>query len=108
MTEKGTPRHCKASIYYNHLIEQLGLVSKYAKIKSGDKIRFFDAEKNKYGIDCVAFNGEYPAEFNIKVDYKKMFQKIVFAAVERLYDALGWRVVDLEEEPVNDLLTMLS
>jgi hypothetical protein len=28
--------------------------------------------------------------------------------VERLYDALGWRVIDLNEEPINDLLSLLS
>lgn len=107
-TGKGTPRHCKAVIYYNHLLDELQLTHKYAKIKSGDKIKFFNTEKNKYGIDCIAFNGIYPPEFNINADYKKMFQIIVYAAIERLYDALGWTAVDLDEEPVNNLLDLLS
>lgn len=105
---KGTPIHCKAAIYYNKLIKDLGIDNKYETIHSGDKIKFFYTDKNKYGISVIGFLQQYPTEFGLTADYEKMFEKTVFASVERLYDALGWRVVDLQEEPVNDLLALLS
>lgn len=105
---KGTPIHCKAAIYYNKLITDLGVDNKYEKIKSGDKIKYFYTSKNKYGIQCIGFLQEYPSEFGIDIDYEMMFNKSVYKAVERLYDALGWRVIDLNEEPINDLLSLLS
>lgn len=105
---KGTPIHCKAAIYYNKLITDLGVDSKYEKIKSGDKVKYFYTDKNKYGIRCIGFLQDYPSEFEIGMDYEIMFNKSVFKAVERLYNALGWRVIDLNEEPINDLLGLLS
>jgi len=105
---KGTPIHCKAAIYYNKLITDLGVDNKYEKIKSGDKIKYFYTAKNKYGISCIGFLQDYPPEFGIDIDYEMMFNKSVYKAVERLYDALGWRVIDLNEEPINDLLSLLS
>jgi len=105
---KGTPIHCKAAIYYNKLIKDLGIDNKYETIHSGDKIKFFYTDKNKYGISVIGFLQQYPIEFEITANYEKMFEKTVFSSVERLYDALGWRVVDLQEEPVNDLLALLS
>jgi len=105
---KGTPIHCKASIYHNKLIDDLGLESKYEKIKSGDKIKFLMVDKNKYNIEVIGFKNELPIEFDLKADYEIMFNKTVFSAVERLYNALNWKVVDLNEEQANDLFSLLS
>lgn len=105
---KGTPIHCKASIYYNKLLMDLKIDGKYEKIKSGDKIKFFMVDKNKYNIDVIAFKDTLPEEFDLKANYEIMFNKTVFSAVERLYSALNWKVVDLNAEPVNDLFSLLS
>ena len=105
---KGTPIHCKAAIYYNKLIKDLLIDNKFEAITSGDKIKFFYVDKNKYGIDVIGFIQNYPTEFDLKANYELMFEKTVFASIKRLYDALNWRVVNLKEEPVNDLLLLLS
>ena len=108
-TGLSTPVHCKAAIYYNKLIKDLGIDNKYEPIYSGNKLKYFYVDKkNKYGISVIGFIGQYPKEFELTMDYEKMFNKTVYASVERLYRALGWKLIDLNEEPINDLLSLLS
>ena len=87
---KGTPCHVKAALAYNFLLKELNVTNKYESINSGQKIKYFYAAKNKYGLDAIAFIDQYPSEFqDIKIDYDKMFEKIVTPPIESVYEAIG-------------------
>ena len=107
--EKGTPCHVKASIAHNLLLREHKVVSKYESIRSGQKIKYFYAQKNPYNLDAVAFINEYPKEFNnIKMDYDKMFEKIVVPPIENVYDAIGWRLPQMGKEIQTDLFDLFA
>jgi len=107
--EKGTPCHVKASIAHNLLLREHNVVSKYESIRSGQKIKYFYAQKNPYNLDAVAFINEYPKEFsNIKMDYDKMFEKIVVPPIENVYDAIGWRLPQMGKEVQTDLFDLFG
>jgi len=108
--EKGTPCHVKAAIAYNLLLKQHNLESKYEKINSGQKIKYFYATKNKYNLDAVAFVADFPEEFKdiIKIDYNKMFDKIVAAPVESVYEAINWRMPNFSKEVQTDLFDLFG
>ena len=90
---KGVPNHVKAAYYHNLLIDKLKLDRKYEKIASGEKIKYFYVQQpNKYGIDCVGFKYKFPTEMAALFvpDREKLFEKIVYAAIERFYLAVNW------------------
>ena len=90
---KGMPNHVKAAYYYNTLVDKLGLDRKCEKITSGDKIKYFYVQQpNKYGIDCIGFKYKFPAELAtlFAPDREKLFEKIVYSAIERFYLAVNW------------------
>ena len=93
-TVKGMPRHVKGAYYYNYLIKQMNLTSKYEQIKDGDKIRVLavDPKQNKYKIAAICFKGKYPEEFKnlFVIDYEYMFEKHIYSFVERYYEDCGW------------------
>jgi DNA polymerase elongation subunit (family B) len=107
---KGTPCHVKAAIAYNLLLEHYKLTAKYEKISSGQKVKYFYASKNKHNLDAVAFVAEYPKEFDdlIKIDYDKMFEKIVVAPIESVYEAINWRVPNFSREIQTDLFDLFQ
>lgn len=106
---KGTPCHVKAALAYNFLLEKLNLTKKYETIKSGQKVKFFYAAKNPYGLDAIAFCGDYPKEFrDIAIDYDKMFNKIVAPPIESVYDAIGWHLPVIGKEVQTDLFELFS
>jgi DNA polymerase elongation subunit (family B) len=107
-TPLGTPGHVKAAHYYNVLLDKLNLQNKYEKISSGDKIKLFYCEKNKYNIDCIGYLNVYPTEFDLKPNINVMFNKSVTAAVERIYDVINWRVKNPTSNTVCDLLDLLG
>lgn len=92
-TVKGMPIHVKSAYYYNKMLKLLNTGNKYEELTSGDKVRYVYVEQpNKYGVDTVGFKYEWPSEFNdiFKPDYEKMFEKILFQAIERFYDNVNW------------------
>jgi DNA polymerase elongation subunit (family B) len=94
-TVKGMPSHVKAAYYHDLLLDKLELSSKYEKFKSGDKVKsVYLKTPNKYGIDIIGFKSKYPPEFEaiFEVDFEKMFGKILYAAIERFYDAVNWKL----------------
>ena len=108
---KGMPNHVKAAYYYNLLLQKLNIDKKYEKINSGDKIRFFYVRKpNRYGLTSIAFKHYYPKEFTniFEPDYELMFNKIVFSAIERLYDAVQWKAIEPGQQVQCDLFELLS
>lgn len=106
---KSTPCHVKASIAHNLLLEELKLTSKYEKIQSGQKVKYFYTTKNPYKLDAIAFASEYPKEFSVlKIDYEKMFLKIVAPPIERLFKALEWHLPQIGKEVQTDLFDLFS
>lgn len=106
---KGTPCHVKAALAYNFLLKELGIANKYESINSGQKIKYFYAAKNKYGLDAIGFIDQYPTEFNdIKIDYDKMFEKIVTPPIESVYEAIGWNLPVIGKEVQTDLFDLLG
>lgn len=94
-TSKGMQQHMKAAHFFNILLDELDIKSKYPLLKQGDKIRYLILKTpNKYGIDCVGYVGKYPKEFEtvFEIDYGVMFNDLVFKSVEALYDAVNWKL----------------
>jgi DNA polymerase elongation subunit (family B) len=94
-TVKGMPSHLKAAYFHDLIVEQNEWSSKYDKFKTGDKVRMVYVKKpNKYNLDMIGFKGDWLEEFNniFVVDYEKMFSKIFHAAIERFYEAVGWKL----------------
>lgn len=94
-TVKGMPSHLKAAYYHDLIVEQNDWSSKYDKFKSGDKVKMVYVKKpNKYNLDMIGFKGEWPEEFDaiFQVDFEKMFSKVFYAAIERFYEAVGWKL----------------
>lgn len=106
---KGTPCHVKASIAYNLLLEKLKLTGKYEKIQSGQKVKYFYTTANPYNLDVIAFSSDYPKEFDkLGINYDKMFAKIVAPPIERLYEALDWRLPVIGKEVQTDLFDLFG
>jgi DNA polymerase elongation subunit (family B) len=108
---KGMPNHVKAAYFYNLLVRKYKIDKKYEMITSGDKIRFFYVQKpNPYGLTSIAFKYYNPKEFSkiFQPDYELMFNKIIFSAIERLYDAVGWRAIEPGKQVQCDLFELLS
>jgi len=94
-TVKGMPIHVKSAYFYNKMLNLLNTGNKYEDLTSGDKVRFVYVEQpNKYGIDTIGFKYEWPSEFNeiFKPDYEKMYEKILFEAIERFYSNVNWTI----------------
>ena len=90
---KGTPIHVKSAYFYNMMLDKLNTGNKYEQISSGDKVRYMYVQQpNKFGVSTIGFKYDYPEELAdiFKPDYEKMFAKILFEAVKRFYDNVGW------------------
>lgn len=110
-TARGMPVHAKAGYFHNNIIKDLGLENKYELLKNGDKIRWMYVQPaNKYGISEIGFNGEFPEEMKdiFKVDYEKMFSKIVFSVVERFYKRVNWIARKPNEQIKTDLFDIFA
>ena len=107
--EKGTPCHVKASIAYNLLLQKFNIGTKYERIRSSQKVKYFYAMKNSYNLDAIAFINDFPTEFkDLKMDYDKMFKKIVVPPIENVYDAIGWRLPQMGKEVQTDLFDLFG
>lgn len=108
---KGMPIHCKAAYFYNLMIDREKLDKIYEKISSGDKVRFFYVQKpNTFGIDAIAFKYSWPKELNkyFKIDYDKVFEKMVFSPIEHIYESVGWKAHIPNKAVQTDLFSLLS
>jgi len=103
---KSTPVAVAGAIYYNNLLKEYGLMDKYELFKSEDRVKWvYVLPNNQFNIKNLAFSNKIPEEFiNITPDYNKMFKKILEPAVERLFEAARWKMVDLQAEYTVDLL----
>jgi DNA polymerase elongation subunit (family B) len=92
---KGTPIHVKGALFYNHLLKELGLVGKYQKIKSGDKIKFcYLFEPNPIHNNTISMLDVLPPEFNLDmyINYELQFIKTFLDPIKTITDAIGWSV----------------
>lgn len=108
---KGMPNHVKAAYFYNTLLVKMNIEKKYESISSGDKIRYFYVRKpNGYGLTAIGFKYYFPKEFVsvFEPDYELMFNKIVFSAIERLYEAVKWKAIEPGQQVQCDLFELLS
>lgn len=88
----GTTRGAKYSIYHNELLKELHLENKYRKIENGSKIKMVFIKDNKYNIEGIAYQEEFPPEFDLTPDYERMFFKGVIKSLEPIYNAVNWKV----------------
>lgn len=92
--KKSVPIHVRASLLYNRLLKQHGLLKKYETIKEGDKIRFVHLkEPNAAGSDIIAFKDTIPTEFGLDnhIDYTLQFEKAFLSPVKNITDCIGWK-----------------
>ena len=109
-TVKGCPIHVKASIYFNNLLKEYDIENIYEKITNGSKVKMFYVDKNKYNLSVISFLDNYPDVLlkDIKPDYEKMFKKIVYPPIERLYKCIGWNPPSLTCNYTTDLKKLFS
>jgi DNA polymerase elongation subunit (family B) len=90
-----TPGQVVAANAYNVLLEKLNIEDKYEKFKEGEKAKLLYVKTpNRYGIKRIAFKNKYPEEFDeiFEIDYRLMFHKVVFEAIDRFYRAVNWKL----------------
>ena len=106
----GTTGTAKAVVYYNQLIEKLGISKKYETIEVGNKVRLLYLKPtNEYGIDVIAYKpGAWPKEFNeiFEIDYHKMFNKIILDPLKRLREACKFDNSDPSKQVVYDVFEL--
>ena len=106
---KGTPAHYKAAIFYNELLKEHNIQTKYDNISSGMKMKWFYCAPNKYSISCIGFVDKFPPEITeIVPDYEEMFNKIVAPAINRLYESASWSCMNLKNEFACDIFDLLK
>lgn len=106
--KKGTPSHVKGAIAYNILIKECKIDDKHEVIQSAQKVKKLYCAKNKYGLDAICYISTLPEEFGIKIDWDKMFAKLVTQPTERLYEAIGWNLVEIGKEVQTDLFELFG
>ena len=84
------PIHVKASGFYNHtLLNNKKWMSKYSRLKTGEKCKWYYS--NKPGVDVFAFApNSYPIEFAPSVDYDLQFEKTILAPLNKLITIIGY------------------
>ena len=98
----GTPQHVKASLLYNHLIEQRGLQSVYSPILEGEKIKYVYLKPvNPTHQNSIAFPDGLPEELGLHkyIDREVMYEKGFLEPLKRIADAAGWtlkKTINLE------------
>lgn len=89
---KGTPKHVRAALIHNHLIEKLKLKN-VKPVMSGDKILFANLKTgNPYGYDVIGFQSYLPKEFGLDkwIDYQSTFEKTFLEPLDLYVGAIGW------------------
>jgi intein/homing endonuclease len=85
-----TPIHVKASAYYNHmLLTNKKFLSKYSRLKTGEKCKWYYADH--IGLEVFAFApNSYPIEFAPKMNYDKQFETTILNPINKLIAILGY------------------
>jgi hypothetical protein len=89
---KGTTQQAKYAIWHNELLSRLNLLAKYRRIENGSKMKMILLQDNKYGIPGIAYQDIFPSEFNLKMDWEKMFFRVIIKNLQPIYDAMKWHM----------------
>jgi DNA polymerase elongation subunit (family B) len=79
---------------HNKIVKDQGMKD-LSSICAGDKIRWVYLKQNKFGSDVIAFNDkDFLKRIKIadKVDLKLMFEKTYLSPLEKLIEAVGWKM----------------
>lgn len=106
--DKGTPSHVKGAIAYNLLLDSFNIENKFEKIQTGQKIKKIYCAKNKYGLDAISYPSILPPDFNLQIDWERMFHKLVTKPITTLYQTIGWSLPVLNKEIQTDLFELFS
>lgn len=90
---KGTPKHVKAAITHNNMIEKLGL-KKIQKIQDGDRIKYVElVDPNPSGQETVAFSDYLPEEFGLEsyIDRDAIFERSFMKPLRIFIEPIGWK-----------------
>jgi hypothetical protein len=89
-TVKGTGSNVKGCLWFNNLIILSGN-TKYVKIKSGDKIKFYYAHsKDNPKLDTFSYPpGQFSEELNYPIDHKNHFYHCIISPLNALLVAIG-------------------
>lgn len=86
------PIHVKAAGIHNYMLNMernKKYKTKYNKIKTRDKVRFYKTTDPNY--DVFGFiPGKYPIEFALPMDYNKQFEDLVLGPINRIMEILGY------------------
>lgn len=87
------PAGVRAAGYYNYLLYNSNVRSKYKPVTSGEKLKMY------YSVDKVcdmfAYSpGDFPYEFAPKIDYDTQFEKTILDPINRVIKALGYKQFD--------------
>lgn len=97
-------------VFYNQIIEKMGLGKKYDQIRVGNKVRHLYVDpSNKYGIDQIAYlPDQWPKEFNdiFKPDYHTMFNKIILDPLKKFRIAAKFEDIDPSKQVVADVFDL--
>lgn len=98
--KSGTPRHVRASIVHNQMLEKLNIKS-IPPITDGNKIKFVELKlPNPTTQPVIAFDTFLPSEFGLNeyVDYDKILRASFKKPLQIFLDSIGW-----ENERTNTL-----
>ena len=106
----GTPVHTKGALFFNKMLNHFNLNSKYEKIKSGNKIKWFYPAKNSFDFNCLSFSEQFPTELSgiFPPNYIKMFEKSIIPPIKRLYECIGWQIPPITMETETDLFDLFK
>lgn len=93
----------KASAHHNFLLhKQPSLSSKYQRVKSGDKIKYYYCKSDL--MDKFAYKrGEFPIEIAPEVDYDMQFMKAILSPVNSIVSKLGMPEISKRLSVVMDI-----
>lgn len=100
LTDKGVPIHVRASLIYNKIIEKNKLETKYRYIENKTKMKYLYINKSGLSFNsnvigyldeksCIPFIKEFG--FDKIIDKKTMFNKTIFASLDKLVENRGWK-----------------
>ena len=94
--KKGIPIRARASAYHNHFIDNTKNL-KYAKIRQGNKVKFYYAkhDKNKEMNVFSFMPGNYPVEFAIPMDVDEQFFRLMVEPINKLLNAMNMHKINI-------------
>lgn len=90
---KGTPMHVRASLLYNHLVNEYHLEKELPHIREGEKIKFvYLKEPNPIRENVIAFPLTLSKKLDLHdyIDYNTQFEKSFLDPLKAILDVLGW------------------